>query len=422
GDLASRVEAYLEGYRITGNFSGQILIARDGEILLSRAYGHADPDALQLNNNETVFHLASVSRIFTSAAILLLVQEGRLGLQDPLSKHLPDWPRGDEITIHHLLTLSAGFPNINSMARYPLWSQFSQTPESLVKKFRDLPLEFTPGKRSVHSNSNYNVLALLIERLARRSYGQFLEEALFEPLGMQRTSHDGNGKQTVANEAIGFAPVGLGGLEPAPTLDWSVKTGNGSIYSTAEDLYRFDRMLVAGSLLTDASVRQTFTEHFENSGYGWFIVDRAGRTEVHINGRSPGFGTYWGRSVDEDVTVIVLGNIYNSVSTPIGRDLISMVLEEPIETPILSREPIDPKLAKSLVGTYRMGPDFYVPNAEVQVTTKDGHLFSRSAWLMPAGGSTFVHRIYWSTLDFRQDGSGRFVDLKYDDFVGKRLD
>ena len=107
---------------------------------------------------------------------------------DRLSKHFAGWPRGDEITIHHLLTSSAGFPNINSMPDYGTWQMFSQTPEILVEKFRDLPLEFEPGEQSVHSNSNYNVLALLIEKLSGRTYGEFLEDEIFTPLAMTHTA------------------------------------------------------------------------------------------------------------------------------------------------------------------------------------------------------------------------------------------
>lgn len=420
--LETEVDRYMQPYLDTGNFSGSVLIGHSGKILLSKAYGSASSEHGVQNTPKTVFHLASVSRIFTSAAILLLEQQGKLSVGDRLSKHLPEWPRGGEITIHHLLTLSAGFPNINMMPDYGTWQMFPQTPETLVEKFRDLPLEFEPGEQSVHSNSNYNVLALLIEKLSGQTYGEFLESEILAPLAMTQTAHHGDPTRVVPHRATGYTPAGLAQLIRAPTIDWSMKTGNGSMYSTAEDLYKFDRALVNRSLLGEEAVTKTFTEHFPHIGYGWFIRERFGTREIHINGRSPGFGTYWGRSVGNDVTVILLGNIYNSVTTPMGRDLIAMVLGEEFESAPIRSEPPDPALLAEIVGSYQFGPEFYAPNATVTFHVQDGHLFSGPGWIMPTEGLKFVHRIYFSDLEFLRDDSGKVAALQFDQFVGKRID
>jgi CubicO group peptidase (beta-lactamase class C family) len=412
--LEPRVDRYLEPYLETGNFSGALLVAREGEVLLTKAYGPA-------NTSQSAFHLASVSRIFTPAAILLLEQQGKMALDDPLSKYLPEWPRGDEITVHHLMTLSAGFPNINSLPGYETWQMSPQTPAALVEKFRDLPLEFEPGEESVHSNSNYVVLALLIERISGRSFGDFLNEELFEPLGMSRTAHHGDAEEVIPYLASGNTPSGLADLVPALAIDWSVKPGHGSLYSTVGDLYKFDRALVEHRILNEASVAKTFTEHFPRKGYGWFIRQRFGTTEVHINGRSPGFGTYWGRSVGHDVTAIVLGNIYNGTPTTIGRDLIAMVLGEEYDPPRFRSDPPDPEVLAGVAGSYQFGPDFYAPDAVVSLRIEDGHLFNESAWLMPTDGEGFIHRIYGSDLSFLRDESGAVTGLQYDDYVGSRI-
>ena len=339
---AELVDAYLEPYLSTGNFSGSILVARGGRVLFSRGYGFADIENERQNTTDTSFYLASTSRVFTSAAILLLDQAGKLSVSDPLSKHLPDWPRGDEITIHHLLTLSAGFPNINELPGYLLWSQSVQTPEELCAKFRDLPLEFEPGARSVHSNSNYSVLALLIERISGRTYGEFLEKEFFVPLGMTRTAHDADSKRVIEHRALGYRPTGLAELVPHGGLQWSVKTGNGSIYSTVEDLYRFDRMLVEGSILNEETVAKLFAEYFPQNGYGWFVGSRFGAKEVSFTGRSPGFGSSWRRLVEPDVTVIVLGNIYNGVPGTVAQDLLSLAMRQVPEPSPIRADPPDP--------------------------------------------------------------------------------
>lgn len=420
--LDARVERYLQPYLQTSNFSGAVLIARKGTVLLSRGYGLSNRDDAVPNTPDTVFHLASVSRIFTSAAIVLLEQQGRLSIEDRLSKYLPDWPRGDEITIHDLLTLSAGFPNINAMPGYSRWQQSPQTPQTLAEKFRDLPLEFDPGTRSVHSNSNYVVLALLIEKISGRSYGAFLEQEILAPLGMNQTAHHDEADRIVPHSATGYSPAGLAEVTTARVIDWSAKTGHGSIYATVEDLYRFDRALVNKSLLGEEAVNKLFTEHFPSNGYGWFIGERFGTPMVYITGRSPGFGSYWVRSVGEDVTVIVLGNMYNSVPISIGSDLMAMALGEAYEAPSIRFDAPDPAVLAEVVGSYQFGPEFYRPNGIVTFRVQNGHLFSGLDWVMPTveGDMHFIHRRFWSDLEFRRDGSGQVVELLYDSFVGQK--
>ncbi len=422
GALEPRVDAHLAPYIGTGNFSGAVLLARKGEILLAKGYGMAEVENGTPNTADTAFYLASTSRIFTSAAIMLLAQQGKLSVDDPLSKHFEGWPRGDEITIHHLLTLSSGMPNINSMSGYALWSQSPQTPRTLAEKFRDRPLEFRPGERSVHSNSNYVVLALLVEKLSGRSYGEFLEQSFFKPLKMTRTAHDDHPDRRVPYRARGYVPVGYAELKPDKRAEmiWSVKTGHGSIYSTVRDLYKFDRMLKEGTILNEKSVDALFREHYPTNGYGWFVLETEHGKRVSISGRSPGFGSSWSRDVEPDVTVIVLGNIYNGVPYHVGQACASMLLGEAVALPRLSKSPPDPKLVDEVVGSYQFGADFYRAHAAVGIAESKGHLFNRSAWLIPLGGDSFRHRTYWSTLTFLRNERGEVDRLQYDDYVGTK--
>lgn len=422
-EIVQQIERYLDPYIETNNFTGSILVARRGQVLLAKGYGEADRDAGIANGPDTIHHLASVSRTFTSAGILLLHQRGKLSLDDTLDKFIPDWPRGDEITVHHLMMLAAGFPNINGLAGYGQWSQSPQTPESLAATFRDLPLEFTPGEKTVHSNSNCVVLALLIEKISGKSFGQFLEDEFFRPLGMTRTRHDTDAAKRRDGEAIGYSPVGLGELEPAPTLDWTVKTGNGSLESTVNDLYKFDRMLAKSSLLNSESTELLFREHMPRHGYGWFVRTEPDTKQVYINGRSPGFGSYWLRDVARDITVIVLGNIYNGVPTDIGQDLYRIVRGEERQPPPMSKKPLPQNLLDELTGAYQFGPDFYVPNKRSSIIARDGHLFDdRGDWLIPTGNRSFIHRRYWSTLVFGEPEPDGSLDLNYDTFVGKKVE
>lgn len=421
-DLESRIDRYLHPYVETGNFMGAILIARGDSALLAKGYGWASVAHRVPNTPETVFHIASVSKPFTTAAVLLLAQEGRLSLQDPVTTYIPDFPNGDRITIHLLMIHSTGIPNINSFPEYDDWSKQSHTTEGLIERFKDRPLQFEPGERYSYSNSNYNILAHIIELVSGQSYGEFLEARFFEPLGMKHTGHDGDPSAVVPHEATGYIPRGLTDQAEAPYLDWTIKTGNGSLYSTVGDLFIWHRALAEQRVLGEAMLRQAYTEHLENTGYGWFVRERFGGTEVYINGRSPGFAAYLGRYLDEDLCVVVLVNTYNTDATAIGRALAAITLDRDVDIPQFSGERPDPEFVRAAVGTYQFGPEFYIPNQSIRVYEQDGHLFMNWGWMMPEPNGEFRDRSYWTRMRFIRDASGGIAALQIDAFTGARSD
>ncbi|MGH9768635.1 MAG: serine hydrolase domain-containing protein, partial [Blastocatellia bacterium] len=248
-DLEAKVDAYVRPYVEIKGFSGAILIASKGQVLLRKGYGMANYELDAPNTPLTKFHLASVSKSFTAAAIMILEERGLLGVSDPLSKYIPDYPEGDKITIHHLLTHTSGIPNVNNFPDYNDKSKFPQTLASVIEMFKSKPFTMKPGERYSYSNSNYNVLAFIIEKVSGKSYGDFLKENIFDPLGMKDTGHDGKAGALIKGRASGYAPVGPSDLENASWIDWTIKTGNGSLYSTVEDLYKWDRALYTEKIL-----------------------------------------------------------------------------------------------------------------------------------------------------------------------------
>jgi len=188
------------------------------------------------NRSDTRFHIASISKSFTAAAILMLQERGQLHMQDTLAKFIPDYPQGDKITLHHLLTHTSGIPNVNNLPTYSEKSLLCLNLTQIIPLFEDKPLEFQPGARFRYSNSNYNLLAFIIEKASGKDYGKFLEENIFRPLGMNATGNDDGSNALIPNRASGYVPVGMQDVENTPFLNWSIKTGNGSLYSTVEDL------------------------------------------------------------------------------------------------------------------------------------------------------------------------------------------
>lgn len=411
--LEAKVDAYIQPCLRTNNFSGAVLIARDGRVLVRKGYGYANQELQVPNTPEHRFHVASVSKSFTAAAILLLEQRGRLRVEDPLEKYLPDYPNGQRITIHQLLAHTSGIANANSIPGYDEKSRFPQRLADVLALFKDKPLEFEPGTRYRYSNSNYNVLAAVIEQASGESYGAFLRGQILDPLGLRDTGHDGDPGTLIPRRAQGYSPTGRDGLLNAPYLDWSIKTGNGSLYSTVDDLYHWAQALCGDALLDAPRRQKMFTEHTEGVGYGWFI--RKGRhPSVGLGGRSPGFVASVLRFLDEDVVVVVLSNLYSSIGQSMAPDIAAIAFGEERAPPVPSTPvPVAEASLTRYPGRYQFGPDFGPnPNAIAEVRREDASLLLRLAdggtsFLIPLAEDRFLDRAFGGQVRFETDAAGR---------------
>lgn len=411
--LEARVDAYLKPYLEVRNFSGSVLIAKGGKVLLSKGYGMASYEYNVPDTPRTKFQIASMSKPFTAAAILLLEERGRLSLSDPLTKYIPDYPNGDKITIHHLLAHKSGIPNVNSFPDYNDKSRFPQTLAQIIGMFKDKPLTMQPGERFSYSNSNYNVLAYVIEKASGESYGDFLRKNIFDPLGMKDTAHRADDAAVITNLATGYSPVGADGLERAPYLDWTIKTGNGSLYSTVEDMYKFDRALYAEKILKRGSLDKMFAEP-----YAWFTGKRFGRRVFRYGGRSPGFQGEIQRFVDDNACVVVLGNNYSGAASMISYNLGAILFGEKFDAPELAKSlKVDPNVVAPYTGRYKAGADFALPNVSFTVEEKDGHLLLKLdsgavSALIPLADGTFLERNFFAgKVTFAKDEKGQVSHL-----------
>jgi CubicO group peptidase (beta-lactamase class C family) len=416
-DIEARVDAYVKPYIDAGGFSGTILLAKGGKVILKKGYGMANYELDVPNNPQTKFHIASVSKTFTAAAIMILEQRGKLSTNEALTKFLPDYAAGDKITIHHLLTHTSGIPNVNSFPEYEEKSRFHNSLEDIIYLFKDKPLDFNPGERYSYSNSNYNLLAYIIEKVSGLSYGGFLQQNIFAPLDMKDTGHDGYVRKIIKNQASGYQPAGSRGIENAPYLDWSIKTGNGSIYSTIEDLYKWDRALYTEKIVTESSKKKIFTDHIDGVGYGWFVRKRNNRRVTDMNGRSPGFTSYVRRFIDDDACIIVLSNNYSPASHMMVDDLGAILFGEKYGMPeeIIPGE-IDRKVLDRYLGRYKFAEDFYIPSAEVSVIKDQGNLALQwsenySSPLLTLSETRFLDRFFWAYIIFVINEKDEVVQL-----------
>ncbi|HET8925176.1 MAG TPA: serine hydrolase domain-containing protein [Candidatus Acidoferrum sp.] len=415
-DTASRLSAYLKPFEETGNFSGTVLVARSGRVLFRKSYGMASYEWHVPNSDGTRYHIASVSKPFTALAILQLQEQGRLSVSDPVSRFVPDFPNGERITLDHLLTHTSGIPDINELPDYDTFARSPHTVEQLVAKFSGLALEFQPGTDQRYSNSNYNLLALVLEKTTGESYEEYIRKHVLEPAGMRDSGTDGEASRVVVSLASGYVPAGVAEYERAAYVDWSNKTGNGSLYSTAEDLYRFDRALATETLLKGATRQRYFAEGTGNR-YGWYTRKRLGHRLMAGKGHSPGFTAELDRYLDDDVTIILLSNSYGTASQdPIAEGLAAIVFgQQTPPLPPVHAVTIAPSVMASYAGQYQFGPDYFTPNAKITLTAKPGYLLMQDGDyhtpLVPVSQTEWLERIYFGRVAIAKDAEGNVSGL-----------
>lgn len=425
---AAAVDAYLQPYVRTGNFAGAVLVERNGTIIFEKAYGFADREQRIRNTPATRFHVASISMQFTAAAVLRMVDQGSMRLDDHVGAFVPGIEGADKITIRDLLTERSGLPDINSLPDYNDVLQHHQTAASLIAKIGGHPLLFEPGSKFLHEeHSAYNLLAMIVEKKTGLSFAAAVESLVFRPMGLTSSGVDDDSRTHAKGMAKGYEPERTYGLKPATAIHWSAKTGNGSAYTTAGDAARWIDTLFRGNLLSVSS-REAALDTSLRVGYGWFKSQnkRFGETAYYMNGRAPGFASFVLYLPQAQLTVVVLSNIYSSATTTIGNDIAAVSLGLPYK-PFHVREPApDSTELKTCTGTFQFGPDFYQPNAKLILKVNDSELSLRwpsgdDSALIPVDRDYFLDRSYWEEVKIERDALSQPSALVYGHFHGKAL-
>jgi CubicO group peptidase (beta-lactamase class C family) len=424
---AAAIEAYLQPYVQSGNFSGAVVVEKNGKSILDRGYGFADREQRVFNTGSTRFHIASISMQFTAAAVLRLVDKGSITLDDHIGSFVPGIEEGDRITIRDLLTERSGLPDINSLPDYNEVLQHHQTAASLVGKIKGQPLLFEPGSQFLREeHSAYNLLALVVEKKTGLPFKKAVHRLVFDPLELNASMIDDDSDAPDANIAKGYEPHGASGVRPATAIHWSSKTGNASVYTTASDEERWVRLLFDGDALSARS-RNAILDTSIRVGYGWLKGEnkRFGQTAYYMNGRAPGFASFVLYLPKTQTLVVVFSNVYSSATTTIGYDVAAILLGLPY-SPFRVRDPA-PTAAelKTCVGTFQFGSDFYQPNAEVTLIA-DGELSlhwssGEISPLIPIAKDQYLDRSYWEEAKIERDASGSPAVLHYGQFEGKAL-
>ena len=255
-DIAAQADVHLAKLLAENKFSGSVLIARGGKVLLSKGYGLANRELNVPNTTRTKFRLGSITKQFTATAIVQLAQQGKLSLDDPASKYVPESHEGwKKVTIRHLLRHTSGIPSFTGFPEYRTFKYLATTPTELIARFKDKPLEFEPGAEYRYSNSGYYLLGDIVAKVSGMTYESYLQKNIFEPLGMADSRLDSNAA-IIANRAAGYSPGPAAGVRNADFVHMSIPGGAGALLSTVEDLYKWDRALYSEKVLPKKGSRR----------------------------------------------------------------------------------------------------------------------------------------------------------------------
>lgn len=372
---APRMQQIIASYVDDKSFMGSVLVIKDGHTLIDQGYGSADLEWTVPDSPTTKFRLGSITKQFTAASVLLLQERGKLSIDNPVSKYMPDAPAAwSKITIYNVLTHTSGIPSFTGFPDYRTTEWKDTTPAELVARFRDKPLDFEPGTKFNYSNSGYVLLGYLIEKISGQTYAEFLQQNIFIPLGMKDTGIDSNAA-ILPQRAQGYRRTPHG-IEHDGYISMTIPFSAGALYSTTTDLVKWEQGLFGGKVLKPESLAKMTTPFKSGYGCGIFIRTVDGHKLITHGGGIEGFNTSLNYYPDDKLTVIVLGNLTGGAPDMISSNLGKVALGQQVVLPS-ERKAIDvsPAVLSEYVGTYRM-TDAPIDNI---IAIKDGHLTTKLA-------------------------------------------
>lgn len=372
--LTSEFDKLLSEQFKPGESGATALIAQKGKIVYHKAFGQAN---LELNvpmQPQIIFRIGSITKQFTAIAILQLMEQGKLNLQDEITKFIPDYPtHGHKITVEHLLTHTSGIKSYTDMKEFGDIIQKNMKPEELISFFKNQPMDFAPGTQWNYNNSGFFLLGYIIEKVSGKTYPDYVEQVFFKPLGMTN-SYYGNDEKLIKNRAAGYEP-GKDGIQNASPMSMTLPYAAGSIQSTVEDLWKWHQAVHAYKLVKKETLEKAFTPYkltngkATNYGYGWFLGDIQGSPTIEHGGGINGFLTSSIYLPKEDVFVAVFSNSTAKSPDNVAAKLAAWTIDKPYNFKEIT---LDENTLKSYVGVYE-NPE----SGQRIITLENGKLYSQ---------------------------------------------
>lgn len=426
GDLAARLDRAASAFQEHRHFMGTVLVAKSERVLLEKGYGMANLEWSVPNVPDAKFRLGSITKQFTATAILQLAEQHKLSVQDTACKYFDSCPDAwKKITIHQLLSHTSGIPSYTDSADFPkpTFLRIPKTPSEILLLTKDKPLEFEPGKQWKYSNSGYIFLGIIIEKVSGEKYADYIKKHIFDPLDMSNSGYDDT-EMVLPHRASGYQPCGQA-LCNADYIDMSLPYSAGSLYSTVQDLYKWDRALYTDKVLGAASRKLMFTAVLKDYGYGWMLAPMVNHKQIGHGGGIPGFSSYIARFPEDDAVVIVLSNNIAANAGAVTAALASTLFGEKVSLPgEMKAIPLSASVLDRYVGTYQVGPLL------ITFTNEAGHLMvspkgQPKLEALPSSETQFFIEQVGAVFTFTQAPNGKAQEVKLEQggasLSGKRV-
>lgn len=383
------------------DFNGAMLVMQKGKVMYKKAFGLADREWNIANTVETKFRIGSVTKQFTAACILQLAEQGKLSLDDKLTKYVPDYPKGDSITIHMLLNHTSGITNYTNLAEFWPKAVLPLSTDSMIALFKNRPLDFLPGTKWNYSNSGFFLLGVIVEKASGKTFSAYLNENIIAKIGLTNTSMD-RLDSVLAFRAKGYDKNQQGVWSHAMYISMEGPYSAGAIVSTVDDLYRWTKALHNNKILSAASTQKMMTPYLNKYGYGIGIDSLKTHKRVSHNGGIPGFVTNLSYYPADDVCVVVVSN-NGSNSDGVSSALASILFDLPVQKPYMPKEiKIDSSQLDKYIGKY-------IAESPVELIKKNGKLYRRRE-----GANDIELKPESAIRFFYADDSDRFIEFDVD--------
>ena len=407
-DVTRTLDELLRTYEKQGKFNGSVLVAYKGKILLEKGYGWKNVADSLKNDEKTIYQIGSVTKQFTATLILQQQEARKLSVNDQLIKYFPSYPKGDSITIHHLLTHTSGIYNYTNDGRFMTESAIKpQTRDYMISLFEKKPLGFKPGSKFSYCNSGYMLLGFILEDVSKKKWEQLMHERILGPLGMTNSGFDFAALKN-PNKATGYFVMDGKNNTPATIVDSSVSFSAGSLYSTVGDLYKWERAITSGKLLKPESWNAEFTPFKDKYAYGWAVDSLHGRKITRHGGGIFGFVSDLIRFPDDDLVIILLSNKPSGGLTGFTNNLAAVVFNRPFDWPTDRKEIfVSEEILQQYAGDYQLAPDFIVT-----ITLENGKLKARATGqpqfqLFAERENYFFLKAVDAQVEFIKDSTGK---------------
>lgn len=366
------IDSIINAYITINKFNGTALVHYQNKTIFERSYGWQNTEKKIPNQDKSIYQIGSLTKSFTALLIVKLSEEGKLSVKDPISKFIADYPRGNEITIEHLLTHTSG---IYEALRNKEYFRLLHTGKIISKDeelafFKNEPLDFEPGTQFSYSNSGYILLGIIIEKATGLSYEDAVRKTILNPLKMSHTGFDYLALKS-QYKTVPYSYISTIRQEKSEIWNPSLTGPAGQIYSTAEDLYNYYKGLRDHKIISKEAFKKATTPYLSGYGYGWFIDDLYGKKLINHGGNIEGSTSYFAMLPEDDICIILLNNITSKKLEKAGNTILAAILGKAYTLPQPKKEiALDPDVLKKYAGNYELSDD-----EVIHILYENGQLF-----------------------------------------------